>query len=183
MKHKVLIIAIAVILLCVVFGILCRKEIEKHFYPQKYSDIVSRYAALYDLPEHFVYAVIKTESDFDKDAISSAGAVGLMQIMPSTFVWLTELTDEEIDINRLSDPEINIRYGCFYLRYLYDIYEDKTLTLAAYNAGMGNVKKWLDAGGGTLKEIPFEETKNYINRVLRFEEKYNALYPKKGQTK
>ncbi len=178
MKYKFFIIAI--VILCILLGFLFQKNIEKQFYPQKYSDIVSRYATLYDLPEHFIYSVIKAESGFDKDAVSPVGAVGLMQIMPSTFVWLTELTGEEINMERLSDPEINIRYGCFYLRYLYDIYEDKTLTLAAYNAGMGNVKKWLDEG---LTEIPFEETKNYINRVLRFEEKYNALYPKKGQTK
>ncbi len=177
MKRKLCLIFLVIILLCILLSLLFWKDV---FYPKKYGDIVNRYAALYDLPEHFVYAVIKAESGFDEDAISPVGAVGLMQIMPSTFVWLTELTGEEIDAKKLSDPEVNIRYGCFYLRYLWDIYEDKTLTLAAYNAGMGNVKKWLDEG---LTEIPFEETKNYINRVLRFEEKYDALYPKKGQPK
>lgn len=186
MKHKRSILAFValVLILCTILGLCLQKPIKKALYPQKFEEIVERYATLYDLSPHLVYAVIKAESGFDPDAISHVGAVGLMQIMPSTFVWLTDLTGEEIAPDRLTDPEVNIRYGCYFLRYLLNVYEDQTLTLAAYNAGMGNVAKWLASEeyskDGKLIEIPFEETKNYINRVTRYEETYDALYPKKG---
>lgn len=186
MKHKkpLLFLVALVLLACILLGFVFQKPFQRMLYPKKFETIVERYATLYDLSPDLVYAVIKAESGFDPDAISHVGAVGLMQIMPSTFVWLTDLTGEEIAPDRLTDPETNIRYGCYYLRYLLNVYEDQTLTLAAYNAGMGNVKKWLASEeyskDGKLIEIPFEETKNYINRVTRYEETYDALYPKKG---
>ena len=182
-KHLLPLIALA-LLACVFLVLTFRKPIERILYPKKFEAIVERYATLYDLPPHLVYSVIKAESGFDPDAISRVGAVGLMQIMPSTFLWLTDLTGEDIHPDRLTDPEVNIRYGCYFLRYLLDVYEDQTLALAAYNAGMGNVKKWLASPeyskDGKLTKIPFEETKNYINRVTRYKETYDALYPKKG---
>ena len=185
-KTRIILVTVAILLLvCVFCGLTLREPIQRLFYPQKYADTVERYATLYDLPSHLVFAVIKAESGFDADAVSRVGAVGLLQIMPSTFLWLTDLTGEGLEPDRLYDPEVNIRYGCYFLRYLLDIYEDETLALAAYNAGMGNVAKWLSSEeyseNGRLTNIPFEETKNYINRVLRFRDTYDALYPKKGQ--
>ena len=185
-KNRILTTTVVIILLSsILFGLLFWRPIQRIFYPKKYADIVERYATLYDLSPHLVFAVIKAESGFDPNAVSRVGAMGLMQIMPSTFLWLTDLTDEELEPDRLYDPEVNIRYGCYFLRYLLDIYEDETLMLAAYNAGMGNVAKWLASEeyseNGRLTNIPFEETKNYINRVLRFKDTYDALYPEKGQ--
>ncbi len=188
MKYKPRPLTIVILLVCflLLLNMLVQDVLQKLIYPQKYDEIIEKYAVMYDLPVAFVYAVVKAESDFDSTAVSSAGAVGLMQIMPSTFKWLTERTGEGLPTWRLRDPEVNIRYGCYYLRYLYDIFEDKTLTLAAYNAGIGNVEKWLASEeyskDGRLTNIPFEETKNYINRVLRFEETYETLYPEKGLT-
>ena len=186
MKHKKRIFSLAalVLLVCILLGLAFQRPIKKTLYPQKFDTIVERYATLYDLSPHLVYAVIKAESGFDPNVLSPAGAVGLMQIMPSTFLWLTDLTGEVIHSDQLTDPEVNIRYGCYFLRYLLDIYEDQTLALATYNAGMGNVAKWLASPeyseNGKLTEIPFEETKNYISRVTRYKEAYEALYPKKG---
>ena len=184
-NRRFLLPLIALVLLdCILIGLLFREPLQKMFYPKKYADTVERYATLYDLPPHLVFAVIKAESGFDPDAVSHAGAMGLMQIIPSTFLWLTDLMGEELEPERLYDPEVNIRYGCYFLRYLFNLYEDETLVLAAYNAGMGNVAKWLASEeyseDGKLTNIPFEETKNYINRVLHFKDTYDVLYPEKG---
>lgn len=153
-------------------------------YPRKYSHTVEYYSSKYDIPPEIVYAVIKTESNFNPVAVSSAGAVGLMQIMPSTFEWLCVLMNEKHDVSALYDPEINIRFGVFYLRYLYDYYGSYETAFAAYNAGMGNVSKWLASEeyspGGKLTHIPFSETDSYVRAVNRRAEQYQKLYKMKG---
>ena len=105
-----------------------------------------------------------------------------MQIMPSTFKWLTnDVLFEHLNEGMLFDPETNIRYGTYYLSYLYDRYGDWELALAAYNGGLGNVDKWLENdayadGEGGLKKIPFKETKHFVSRVSKAWEKYDKLY-------
>ena len=156
--------------------------LEKQSYPQGYSDYVTAYAEKYGVPEHLVYAVIRTESDFESGAVSRAGAVGLMQIIPSTFQWLTDgILFEHLEEGMLYDPETNIRYGTYYLSFLYDRYGDWELALAAYNGGPGNVDKWLEDeayadGEGGLKTIPFKETRQFVSRVRRAWKKYDKLY-------
>ena len=149
-------------------------------YPQKYSELVEEYSSLYGVPSEIVYAVIKAESDFDPFAVSRAGAIGLMQLMPSTFLWLTEMTGESLAGSSLTDPEINIRYGTFLLRFLYDCYDDYDLVFAAYNAGMGNVSKWLSsneyAENGRLVRIPFKETEKYVKTVNKYVKQYEKIY-------
>lgn len=149
-------------------------------YPRKYATFVTQYSEQFDVPEEIVYAVIKTESNFDPNAISSAGAVGLMQIMPSTFEWLTDVKGESVSSSLLNDPETNIRYGVFFLRYLYEHYGNYPTALAAYNAGMGNVAKWLTSDeystNGNLTHIPFPETSEYVRLVTRRAEQYKKLY-------
>ena len=156
------------------------KTITYFLYPRKYSDLVERYSDIYQVSPAIVYAVIKTESSFHPQAISSAGAMGLMQIMPTTFLWLAELMGESHTVESLYDPEINIRYGIFYLKYLLDRYQDYRLALAAYNAGPGNVEKWLSsdiyAKEGALVFIPFSETRSYVKKVLRRTQLYEKLY-------
>ena len=155
---------------------------EKTAYPRDYAEFVEVYAEAYGVPETVVYAVIRTESDFDSGVVSSAGAIGLMQMMPDTFTWLTdEILFDHLDIGMLYDPETNIKYGTYYLSRLYDRYGDWDLTFAAYNGGPGNVDEWLaDSeyadGDGGLKEIPFRETRNYVKKVNSALKKYERLY-------
>ena len=129
-----------------------------------------------------IYAVIKTESGFDSSAVSSKGAIGLMQMTPLTFNWLTnEKLDEGLDEGMLYDPETNIRYGVYYLSSLYRKYKNWDTAIAAYNAGPGNVDEWLEieeysSNGITLKKIPFKETRNHIKKVNRSLDYYDKLY-------
>ena len=157
---------------------------EKSAYPREYAEYVTVYAEKYGVPEELVYAVIRTESDFDSGAVSPVGAVGLMQLMPSTFEWLTDdMLFEHLENGMLYDPETNIRYGTYCLSYLYDRYGNWETAIAAYNGGLGNVDKWLeddryaDADGeGGLKRIPFKETRQFVTRVTDAWEMYEKLY-------
>ena len=163
--------------------------LEKSAYPQEYAEYVEVYAERYGVPEELVFAVIRTESDFDSGAVSGVGAVGLMQIMPSTFEWLTdEILFDHLESGMLYDPETNVRYGTYYLSYLYDRYGDWDLALAAYNGGLGNVDKWLADeryadGEGSLKRIPFKETRQFVKRVNRARAKYEKLYENETKNK
>ena len=156
--------------------------LEKQSYPQGYAEYVTVYAEKYGIPENLVYSVIRTESDFESGAVSRVGAIGLMQIMPDTFKWLTDdILFEHLEVGMLYDPETNVRYGTYYLSYLYDRYGDWELAIAAYNGGPGNVDKWLEDsayadGEGGLKRIPFKETRQFVRRVNRAWEKYDKLY-------
>ncbi len=155
---------------------------EKNAYPCGYDTYVEAYAAQYGVPASVVYAVIKTESDFDSGAESDAGAVGLMQLMPDTFRWLTdEILFDHLEDGMRYDPETNIRYGVYYLSRLYDRYGDWTLVYAAYNAGTGRVDEWLADeayadGDGGLRKIPYKETRQYVRRVTDARDMYERLY-------
>ncbi|MBE7024388.1 MAG: lytic transglycosylase domain-containing protein [Ruminococcaceae bacterium] len=154
----------------------------KNIYPVKYQDYVERYAEEYSLDKYLVYSVIKVESGFDPEAYSRMGAKGLMQLMDKTASECNEKGNFGYRIpSDLYDPEKNIRLGCFYLSSLYEIYGDMELVITAYNGGTGNVDKWLDDdkladGKGGLADIPYEETKNYVEKVQRTFEAYNKLY-------
>lgn len=150
-------------------------------YPRKYGSIVKKEAKEYDLPQSLVYAVIKAESDFDPEAESPVGALGLMQMMPETFDWMQTHIGGEYDASALLYPEISIKYGCALLRVLLNEYDNLATAVCAYNAGMGNVTSWLSdpaysEDGVTLKEIPFEETRLYVQKVLQYKETYEKLY-------
>ena len=126
-------------------------------FPVRYSNIINAEAARFNVDTRLVYAVIWTESKFDSSAVSHAGAVGLMQLLPSTAKWCAEKLGEDFSEERLFDPAFNIRLGVFYLSYLINKHGVET-AIAAYNAGEGNIKKW--AG-----EIRYRETRDYIRRV------------------
>ena len=146
------------------------------------------YAEQYGVPETVVYAVIKTESNFDSGAVSSAGAVGLMQMMPETFEWLTdEILFDHLESGMLYDPETNIKYGTYLLSRFYDRYGDWELVFAAYNGGVGNVDEWLEDpeyadGDGGLKKIPFKETRQYVKKVTDAWDMYERLYGEEYET-
>ena len=148
----------------------------------KYQQYVTTYAAEHNLPPSLVYAVIRTESGFEADAQSAAGAKGLMQLMDATYETAQRnLPGEALPIERVFDPDVNIRSGCWMLGYCFSKFDDPTAALAAYNAGHNRVKSWLKDSrysddGVTLKEIPLEETRNYVERVLDAQQKYIELY-------
>lgn len=156
--------------------------LEKANYPKKYSEYVERYSDEYGLEPSLVYAVIRTESGFDPDAQSDAGACGIMQMMPSSFEWLQQKrgTEGEYTTEDLFNPEVCIDYGCYLLKYFYDYYGDERCAVAAYNAGFV-VGEWLadssySKDGKTLDNIPYPETSNYVDKVESAKEMYIKLY-------
>ena len=149
--------------------------------PEQYVSAIKASADEYSVPETLIFAVIRTESKFKSDAISEAGAVGLMQMKPDTFFWLSGKTGEDFsDENLLYNPEISIKYGTYYLSWLYSRYGSWETALAAYNAGHGKVDEWLGnseySKNGTLTHIPFKETREYVEKVSKAKEIYSELY-------
>jgi soluble lytic murein transglycosylase len=142
-------------------------------YPLEYKAIVRAHARNYRLEPALLAAVIYQESKFHPDAKSSSGALGLMQILPSTAQGIALHTGgSEFRVDDLYDPEINIRYGSWYLRHLLDKYRDERTALAAYNAGQTNVDEWQAAGKG----IQFSETRHYVSRVEDLKKIYRHAY-------
>jgi soluble lytic murein transglycosylase len=142
-------------------------------YPLEYEHIVVGHAVNYDLDASLLAAVIYRESKFDPDARSPAGAMGLMQLLPDTARGIALHTGgSRFRVRDLYDPEINVRYGSFYLRRLLRKYADERLALAAYNAGQANVDGWVAAGKG----IAFEETRAYVDAVLELKGVYARAY-------
>ena len=183
------IVAILIIICLSIGGGVAINEIwnilERHTHPIDYADIISSASREFDVPEYIIYATIKVESDFDPMAMSSAGALGLMQIMPSTFEDLTsdEHLDENLSTRKLDDPKVNIRYGTYYLSYLYKKFDYNWDTaFAAYNGGETRVTAWLKDPdysdlNGNLTNIPLKETKNYVKKINSAIEIYKKLYP------
>ncbi len=151
-----------------------------HF-PLKHYDIIEEYCEEYNLDTALVCAVIKTESGFMEDAESSKGARGLMQLMPETIDWaVTQIPIENFSYMDIEKPEVNIKIGCWVLNYLNNQLEDEELAIAAYNAGIGNVKKWLENSdysndGESLHSIPYEETEKYVEKVELYKNIYKLL--------
>jgi soluble lytic murein transglycosylase len=147
--------------------------------PLKHEDIIRQQAAEKDLDPALIAAVIFAESHF-RDQTSSAGAKGLMQLTPETAHYIAQKSGGvAFETGDLSTPQVNISYGAFYLRYLFDKYDgDSTLALAAYNGGEGNVDKWRSARGGELRvgDIPFPETRQYVTKVQAAQRDYRASY-------
>ncbi len=174
---------ISFMLICVILlvGLLNVKKMRQGAYPIKYSGYVEKYAAEMGIDKYLVYAVIKAESNFDEKAVSDKGAVGLMQIMPET----GKEAANKIGINNYSDekllePKINIRIGCYYIAFLMNRYgNDIRTAMAAYNAGYGNVDNWLAREQKDFidaDDIPFGETKKYIVKIINGYEKYKEIY-------
>lgn len=173
-----ILIASAVIAL---FWVKIDTALDKKYHPDDYLEIVEKYAQEHSVPKELVFAVIKTESKFKSDAVSSKGAIGLMQMTPDTFTWLCEKNgDLSNDPNLLYTPEVNIRYGTYYLDMLYSEFGSWETALAAYNAGPANVRKWLGnkeyAQDGVLTYIPFKETREYVEKVIKAKNVYTELY-------
>lgn len=160
---------------------------KKFLYPFPYRQEVESNSARWNVDKFLAIAVMKVESNFSEAAHSQSGAVGLMQIMPETAAWIAYQlgeSDDEIaaDIKNLREPATNIRYGTWYLAELEDEFHgNDVLALAAYNAGRGNVREWMEKNHwnenfSDVDKIPYAETRDYVKRVLHCREKYCELY-------
>lgn len=146
----------------------------QYVYSLPYREEVIRQCEKNHLDAELVFSVIYSESRFRADAVSGAGARGLMQIMPDTGAWIADhMGIENYQAERLFEPELNLAMGTWYMSWLEQQFDrEPAQVLAAYNAGPGNVKKWIDAEiwDGTqqkLEDIPFYETRNYVQRILK----------------
>jgi soluble lytic murein transglycosylase len=146
---------------------------ERLRYPLSYEQIVRGHAQNYDLDPALLAAVIYRESKFNAGARSSSGAIGLMQLLPETAKGIALHTGgSRFVVSDLYNPEINVRYGAFYLRRLLTKYGDTRLALAAYNAGQANVDSWRANGKGLV----FPETREYVDSVLATRDVYAEAY-------
>lgn len=153
----------------------------KYIYPLKYRDVITRYSVEYEVDPYLTAAVIKVESGFSPKAISSKGAVGLMQLMPETAKWSADkMGIRDFETEQLKDPELNIKIGTWYLKTLQNEFgDDMTLVLAAYNGGRGNVAKWLKNDklvDAREDGIPFDETREFVIKVKKAYMWYRKLY-------
>lgn len=149
-------------------------------YPTKYSEYVEKYSEENGIDKYLVYAIIKAESNFDENAVSASNAKGLMQLMYATAEEVAEQCGIELTEENIFDPEINIELGTRYISTLIERYTNIGVALAAYNAGMTSVDKWLREGtisadGSDIENIPFKETNNYVRKILRDYEVYKEL--------
>lgn len=169
------------LLMCAIMLTYTVGSVFEYLYPMKYSQEIISYAEIYNVDSALVASVINTESNFDEKAKSKKGAIGLMQIMPSTAEWVAGKIGLEYNEENLYNGNYNIEIGTFYLSYLNSYFNDEKLALCAYNAGIGNVKSWLaneeySTDGKSLSKIPYNETKKYLNKVYKNYHYYKNKY-------
>lgn len=176
---------LALIIFVVSLTLLGSKWFLRMVFPLHYRDVVAAKAVKYRVDPFLIIAMVRVESHFNPEARSEKGAVGLMQLMPETADWIYgQMERGNFDPALLHDPEINVELGVWYLRSLLDEFgADPVLALAAYNGGRGRVAEWLSkeqwtGQRDTLHQIPFPETRSYVERVLTVREWYRKLYGK-----
>jgi soluble lytic murein transglycosylase len=177
-----LLAAVVIALLAVVIASEVNHAVSKLGLPLTNADVIRKQAAEKRLDPALVAAVIYAESKFAPRP-SSAGAEGLMQILPETAYFIAHLSGgTQFTASDLATPSINVAYGSYYLRYLLDHYDgDEMLAVAAYNGGLANVDRWVAQAHAqgrqlTIAEIPFPETRAYVERVLGAQRDYRAVY-------
>ncbi|MDQ6835411.1 MAG: lytic transglycosylase domain-containing protein [Actinomycetota bacterium] len=186
-RRRRAVLALAVLLVAVVATALAlpvaRRAISEFGLPLQYQDVIRQQAAEKHLDPALIAAVIYAETKFDPRP-SSAGAQGLMQILPGTAQYLAHRSGARTFTTAdLATPRVNIAYGTYYLRYLLDQYHGSLVSaLAAYNGGAGNVNRWIARARArqdrfTISAIPFPETRDYVLRVLQARSAYRRTYP------
>ena len=186
LRRRLLLLAFVVAATAAAMAILspwADKAVQEIRLPLRHDDIVRQQAADKDLDPALIAAVIYVESRF-RDQTSHAGAKGLMQLMPSTADYIARKSGgTQFEQGDLADPQINIAYGSWYLRYLLDHYHGNTiLALAAYNAGEGKVDEWWQRAADrgerfrVADHIPFPETRSYVEKVLEARGSYRREY-------
>lgn len=178
------IITLIILILLIVVGYIFVGEYKKKQFKTDYDDMVLKYSDEYNVDKYLIYAVIKTESGFDTNAVSNQKARGLMQITEPTFDWLkTKLKDETTTFDDLFDPETNIKYGTFFVSYLMNEFGTVDVAMAAYHSGRGRVNEWLSnkeysQDGIKLDIIPVSETAHYVTKINKNYNEYKKIYTK-----
>ncbi len=183
---KKFLVSLAVFLICTYVMYLYSTNSEtfqKASYPLKYREYVEQYAEEFGIDKYLLYAFIKTESGFEPDAKSSAGAIGLTQITEETFAWLKLklCPKEDIVFEDLYKPEVSIRFGAYYISRCLDRYSGSVDTAAAaYHSGWGTVDKLLAEQGGTvLTSFPYTQMNNYVYKINKAYTSYQEIYQNK----
>lgn len=161
-------------------------------YPIKYEEYIRASSEEHQVNPFLLAAIVRVESNYKPDKVSKKGAVGLMQLMPDTANWIAGHAGIEGPLeDKLTDPEINIHMGAYYVRQLIDQFassarlegtgSDYAIVAAAYNAGPGAVNRWLDSGqwDGTYEQstmIPYGETRHFVERIVYYYNKYERYY-------
>ena len=188
-NYKPLIISVTVVcVILVALAVIFRDKLSEKlrdigpnvFMTTDYEEYVLKYSKEYDIDPRFIFAIINTESHFDPKATSNVGAKGLMQIMEDAYNWIKFRMDDERDhtYDDIYDPELNIQYGTYMLKYLYDKFDNSyELAAAAYHGGMNAVDTWISDGtvdpeNFRLEDVPSDVTANYIYKVMKAYNKY-----------
>lgn len=174
---------VSFIILLITFIFLDSPLILKVIFPVYYKEEIQASSVDYHVDPYMIMAIIQIESKYKPNLVSKKGAVGLMQVMPDTAKWIIEQADfSTMAMEYLDEPNINIALGSWYVSYLNKEFAGNPYaTIAAYNAGPGNVKKWMDQGiwdgkKETINKIPFGETRHYLQRVLYYQDRYQKIY-------
>lgn len=183
-KKYFMILVVLVLLCLLIFRVLkVQDAVLKLVYPIKYEEYVYQYAEEYEVDPLLIFAIIKAESNFNPNVVSTSNAVGLMQLMDTTAAELAGKLDIHfVSKSSLYDPKLNVQLGTKYFANLKKEYNGNiTLALTAYNAGIGNVKRWIEQGiikedGSDVENIPFKETNSYVRKIIRDYKIYQDLY-------
>ncbi|HWJ02497.1 MAG TPA: lytic transglycosylase domain-containing protein [Verrucomicrobiae bacterium] len=182
MKRLIKLLSVALAVIFLLIAAFQLPLVQKLRYPMPYKSLIYENADKYGVDPFLITAVIREESKFMPKSLSTAGARGLMQLMPETAKWAAELNGlQSFTPEDLYQPETNIMLGSWYIANLSKQFNNNTvLVLTAYNAGRGRVKDWLEQGEmtpqGRSEEIPITETREYVKRVLNSYAKYKKLY-------
>ncbi len=181
MKQKIF--ATIVFFTVIVIMIICFINfLDNKFYPVYFEEDIISSANEFEIEPYLIASLINVESSFKQFAQSKKGAVGLMQLLPSTAEWIAPKVGlKNFENCMLTSPSINIRLGTYYLRYLFDKFNNYETALCAYNAGEGTVMFWLSKNeysndGKKVTNIPFKETKNYLEKLEKNIEKYKKKF-------
>lgn len=190
LQKKIKKICILIISILLILGIVkiintssVKQIVYKKIYPTTYSEYVYKYSEENNIDPLLVFAIIKAESNFNPKIVSKSNAKGLMQLMDTT---AEEITEKEFQENYYStmlfEPEKNIKIGTAYFASLLERYNGNIpIALAAYNAGIGKVDNWIKDGiikedGSNIENIPYQETNNYVRKILRDYKLYEHIY-------
>ena len=183
LKRSFILVLIIIIIIFISEIFNFKEKFYKNLYPTTYSEFVYKYSEENNIDPLLTFAIIKAESNFNENAVSNSNAIGLMQLVEST---AEEIVEKDLNItfktNMLYNAEYNIKIGTTYYAKLLKRYDGNIgISLAAYNAGIGKVDKWMQDGiinsdGSDLENIPYKETNNYVRKILRDYEIYKQIY-------